>query len=64
MDGKTSSRLSMEGKTAIVTGSTQGPGEAISHLSVDRGVSQIVICGLPMGRRLKTDDAPLPPALA
>lgn len=37
--------LSMKGKTAIVTGSTQGLGEAIAHTFVDRGVDKIVICG-------------------
>ncbi|PZF75321.1 short-chain dehydrogenase [Aestuariivirga litoralis] len=37
--------LSMDGKTAVVTGSTQGLGEAIAHLFADRGVSQMVITG-------------------
>ena len=37
--------LSMDGKIAVVTGSTQGLGEAIAHLFVDRGVKGIVITG-------------------
>jgi len=39
------SNLSMDGKIAVVTGSTQGLGEAISHLFVERGVKGIVITG-------------------
>jgi NAD(P)-dependent dehydrogenase (short-subunit alcohol dehydrogenase family) len=35
----------MDGKTAVVTGSTQGLGEAIAHLFADRGASNIVITG-------------------
>lgn len=47
--------LSMDGKTAVVTGSTQGLGEAIAHLFADRGVSQMVICGrnVENGARVK-----------
>jgi hypothetical protein len=37
--------LSMDGKTAVVTGSTQGLGETIAHLFADRGVTQMVITG-------------------
>lgn len=37
--------LSMDGKTAVVTGSTQGLGEAIAHLFADRGCASIVITG-------------------
>ncbi len=37
--------LAMDGKTAVVTGSTQGLGEAIAHMFADRGVTQMVICG-------------------
>ncbi|MDE2383193.1 MAG: SDR family oxidoreductase [Alphaproteobacteria bacterium] len=35
----------MDGKIAVVTGSTQGLGEAIAHLFVERGVKGIVITG-------------------
>lgn len=45
MDTGTFDKLSMAGKTAIVTGSTQGLGAAISHMLVDRGAREIVICG-------------------
>ena len=37
--------LSMDGKTAVVTGSTQGLGETVAHLFADRGVTQMVITG-------------------
>ena len=39
------SRSSLEGKIAIVTGSTQGLGEAIAHLFADRGAAGLVITG-------------------
>lgn len=39
------SLLSLEGKIAIVTGSTQGLGEAIAHLFVERGIEGLVITG-------------------
>jgi NAD(P)-dependent dehydrogenase (short-subunit alcohol dehydrogenase family) len=50
-------KLSMEGKTAIVTGSTQGLGEGIAHLFVDRGVREIVICGRNARNGAKVKDA-------
>ena len=47
------SKLSMDGKIAVVTGSTQGLGEAIAHLFADRGCKGIVITG----RNEKNGDA-------
>ena len=44
------SNLAMDGKTAVVTGSTQGLGEAIAHLFADRGVKNLVITGRNAGR--------------
>lgn len=48
---------SLEGKVAIVTGSTQGLGEAIAHLFSDRGVSGLVITGrnAARGAKVKAD---------
>ncbi|MCA3555471.1 SDR family oxidoreductase [Aestuariivirga sp.] len=47
--------LSMDGKTAVITGSTQGLGEAIAHLFADRGVARMVITGrnAERGQRVK-----------
>jgi len=47
------SNLSMDGKVAVVTGSTQGLGEAIAHTFVDGGVSGIVITGRNAARGAK-----------
>ena len=45
MNVESLSNLAMDGKTAVITGSTQGLGENIAHLFADRGVSQLVITG-------------------
>ncbi len=51
------SHLSMDGRIAVVTGSTQGLGEAISHLFVDRGVKGLVITGRNAERGAKVKAA-------
>jgi NAD(P)-dependent dehydrogenase (short-subunit alcohol dehydrogenase family) len=55
MSAGTYDNLSMDGKVAVVTGSTQGLGEAIAHLFVDRGAKGIVITGRnePRGAKVK-----------
>ena len=45
MDMNSLSLSSLAGKIAIVTGSTQGLGEAIAHLFADRGAAGLVITG-------------------
>ena len=45
MDVSSLSNLDMGGKIAVVTGSTQGLGEAIANLFADRGVKGMVIAG-------------------
>ncbi len=51
------SKLSMDGKIAVVTGSTQGLGESIAHLFADRGCKGLVITGRneKNGARVKAD---------
>ncbi len=57
MNADSLSNLSMDGKTAVVTGSTQGLGETIAHLFADRGVTGLVIAGRneKNGARVKAD---------
>jgi NAD(P)-dependent dehydrogenase (short-subunit alcohol dehydrogenase family) len=38
-------RLSLAGKIAVITGATQGLGEAIAHMFAERGAAGLVICG-------------------
>jgi NAD(P)-dependent dehydrogenase (short-subunit alcohol dehydrogenase family) len=45
MNAQTFDKLSLDGKIAVVTGSTQGLGEAIAHLFADRGAAGIVVTG-------------------
>jgi NAD(P)-dependent dehydrogenase (short-subunit alcohol dehydrogenase family) len=45
MDIASLQHLSMDGKTAVITGATQGLGEAIARLFAARGVSQMIITG-------------------
>jgi NAD(P)-dependent dehydrogenase (short-subunit alcohol dehydrogenase family) len=54
LDGKTAC---LDGKIAVVTGGTQGLGEAVARLFVARGAKGIVICGrnAEKGRRVASD---------
>ncbi len=57
MDVSSLSNLDMGGKIAVVTGSTQGLGEAIANLFADRGVKGMVIAGrnAKNGTRVKSE---------
>ena len=57
MDIESLRHLSMDGKTAVITGSTQGLGETIAHLFADRGVRQMVITGRNAERGAKVKAA-------
>ena len=57
MDIESLKHLSMDGKTAVITGSTQGLGETIAHLFADRGVTQMVITGRNAERGAKVKAA-------
>jgi NAD(P)-dependent dehydrogenase (short-subunit alcohol dehydrogenase family) len=57
MDTATFAKLSMQGKIAVVTGSTQGLGEAIAHLFADRGAAGLVITGRNADRGAKVKAA-------
>ena len=37
--------IQFEGKIVVITGSTQGLGEAVAHLFARRGAEGLVICG-------------------
>lgn len=49
--------LSMDGKVAVITGSTQGLGETIAHLFADRGCTGIVVTGRNAERGAKVKAA-------
>ena len=45
MDSHSLDKLSLAGKVGVVTGGTQGLGEAIAHVFADRGAAGLVFCG-------------------
>ena len=45
MDSHSLDKLSLAGKVGVVTGGTQGLGEAIAHVFADRRAAGLVICG-------------------
>jgi NAD(P)-dependent dehydrogenase (short-subunit alcohol dehydrogenase family) len=57
MNAQTFDKLSLKGKIAVITGSTQGLGEAIAHLFADRGAAGIVITGRNAGNGAKVKAA-------
>ncbi|MCB1469890.1 MAG: SDR family oxidoreductase [Rhizobiaceae bacterium] len=56
-DKDTFRNLSLDGKVAIVTGSTQGLGEATAHLFADRGIAGLTITGRNQERGAKVKAA-------
>jgi len=57
IDANSFKHSSLEGKVAIVTGSTQGLGEAIAHLFAARGIAGLVITGRNAERGAKVKSA-------
>ena len=45
MESHSLDKLSLAGKIGVVTGGTQGLGEAVAHVFADRGAAGLVICG-------------------
>ena len=45
MNSRSLDKLSLAGKVGVVTGGTQGLGEAIAHVFADRGAAGLVFCG-------------------